>query len=305
MPLEHKGQGWRILPSKLNVSPNTSVPKSTRSDDLNCRRKGWTKTIALCLTLIDAFGNLWSIKFIGNSRDKAGCWESNVYKLTPMMTRIKSQIQTVNNFFQTLALHQSENGGYNYQDGLTAVTHHNLVLDDSCPWIEENIGNSGKYSFIAKQMLIPALPICDVHLSGAATVGYRLMQMTGDERRTVELLLMVSYLCGWSRFYHLCTQHIDELANPNNCPSLVFYDLAMEHFGVAFGDTQTGRISPSNIDYPAMYLDKNGNVSLVMVAVVDGILDVLKWIDKTARTNDFHHANIEKKFRECRDRVRV
>jgi hypothetical protein len=59
-------------------------------------------------------------------------------------------MHTVNNFFQTLALSQSENGGHNHHNGLTAATFHNLVLDDACPWIEENICNEGKFAFVAK-----------------------------------------------------------------------------------------------------------------------------------------------------------
>jgi hypothetical protein len=39
--------------------------------------------------------------------------------------------------------------------------------------------------------------------------------------------------------------------------------------------------------------------------VVDGILGMLKWINETAGTDNFHHANIEKKFQGCRDRVHV
>jgi hypothetical protein len=152
-------------------------------------------------------------------------------------------------------------------------------------------------------MLIPALPVHDIHLSGPSTVGYHLQQRTGDERRTAELFGMAGYMSGWSHFYHLCMQNLDELANPNKRPSLVFYDLAMDHFGVAFGDPQMGRISPSNIAYPAIYLDKDCNVSSVMDDVVDGILQMLKWIDETARTDDFHHANIEKEIQGCRDRV--
>ncbi len=176
--------------------PNTSIPKSTWTI-LTARRRDGPRLSPFVLPRWTALeSNLWSIKFIGNSRDKAGHWESNVYKLTPIMTRIKSQMQLANNFFQTLALHQSENGGHNYHLGLTAATHCNLVLDNSCPWIEENIGNSDKFSFIAKQMLIPALPICDVHLSGPVTVGYHLQQMIGDERRMVEILLMAGYASG-------------------------------------------------------------------------------------------------------------
>jgi hypothetical protein len=77
----------------------------------------------------------------------------------------------------------------------------------------------------------------------------------------------------------------------------------MDHFGVAFGDPQMGRISPSNIAYPAFNLDKDCNVSSVMDDVVDGILHMLKWIDETARTDDFHHANIEKEIQGCQDWV--
>jgi hypothetical protein len=49
--------------------------------------------------------------------------------------------------------------------------------------------------------------------------------------------------------------------------------------------------------------DVDRNVSSVMDDIVDGILHMLKWINETARTDDFHHANIEKEIQGCQDRV--
>jgi hypothetical protein len=83
-------------------------------------------------------------------------------------------------------------------------------------------------------------------------------------------------------------QNLDELANPNKRPSLVFYDLAMDHFGVAFGDPQMHRISPSNISYPDVYLDKDRNVSLVMDDVVDGIISKIRRKIKAIRNKTFY-----------------
>lgn len=77
----------------------------------------------------------------------------------------------------------------------------------------------------------------------------------------------------------------------------------MEKFGVAFGDPQTGRINPCGLDYPAVYLetmpDGSRRVNSTMDAVIDGVLELLKWIDETVGTDDFHHVNIEKAFLGC------
>ena len=155
--------------------------------------------------------------------------------------------------------------------------------------------------------MAPALPVRDFHLAGPATIGFHMQTRLGDERKMVELLTMASYMAGWSRFYHLSMQNLDEIVHSQERPSLVYYNLTMKCFGKAFGDSQPGRvkrISPSNIMYPAVYLDDEGNVTSKMDDVIDGVLGILKWIDETVGTDEFHHANIEKTFQACIAEVR-
>lgn len=280
----------------------------THKDDRNCTKEGYTDTCALCVVLKDAHVDLWSMKCVANSRAPAGIWQDSVFDLNLILTRIRGQLQAVDQFFQHLALTQSTNGGHSYHDGLTALTHRNLVLDDSCPWKEENIGLDGEFAFFARRMRVPALPVRDFHLAGPASIGFHMQRRLGDERKTVELLTMASYMAGWSCFYHLSMQNLDDIVDSPERPSLVYYKLAMKRFGVAFGDSQPGRVkrmSPSNINYPEVYLDDKGNVTSKMDDVIDGVLDILKWIDETAGTDEFHHANIEKKFQACVAEVRV
>ena len=113
---------------------------------------------------------------------------------------------------------------------------------------------------------------------------------------------MAAYMSGWSRFYYLSMENLDEIVNSEERPSLVYYNLAMKRFGKAFGESQPGRVkrmSPSNINYSEVYLDDKGNVTSKMDDVIDGVLDLLKWIDETVGTDEFHHANIEKRFQAC------
>jgi hypothetical protein len=61
-------------------------------DEHNCMCIGYTKTVALCFTVKDAEGLMWSVKLIGNSWAVASSWEGNVYELPPIFTRIHCQM---------------------------------------------------------------------------------------------------------------------------------------------------------------------------------------------------------------------
>jgi hypothetical protein len=69
-------------------------------DDLNCTWNGYTKMATLCLTMVDALGEMWSVKFITNSRAKTGNFLERLYKLKPILTRIKSQIEALDDDYQ-------------------------------------------------------------------------------------------------------------------------------------------------------------------------------------------------------------
>ena len=98
--------------------------------------------------------------------------------------------------------------------------------------------------------------------------------------------------------FHLGTMNMDKLSRADH-PALEYYRLAMDIFGVPFGDPQVGRWNPTAVDFAKVYLDSDGNSNGTIDRVVDGILQVLEWINSTVGTSDFHHANIEKRFDEC------
>jgi hypothetical protein len=59
----------RSCQEDLNVQlKNLSQGKrcGSRVDDLNCTWNGYTKMATLCLMMVDALGEMWSVKFITN-----------------------------------------------------------------------------------------------------------------------------------------------------------------------------------------------------------------------------------------------
>jgi hypothetical protein len=50
--------------------------------------------------MVDALGEMWSVKFITNSRAKAGNFLERLYKLKPILTRIKSQMEALDDDYQ-------------------------------------------------------------------------------------------------------------------------------------------------------------------------------------------------------------
>ncbi len=57
-------------------------------------------TVGFCTVVKDALVELWLMKCIGNSRYHAGNWQDSVFDLNMIMTRIRGQLQAVNQFFQ-------------------------------------------------------------------------------------------------------------------------------------------------------------------------------------------------------------
>jgi hypothetical protein len=69
-------------------------------DDLNCTWNGYTKMATLCLTMVDALGDMWSVKFITNSCAKASNFLEKLYQLKPILTRIKLQMEALDDDYQ-------------------------------------------------------------------------------------------------------------------------------------------------------------------------------------------------------------
>jgi hypothetical protein len=108
-------------------------------DKGNCTWCGYTKTLTLSFTWVNA--EVWSLKIVINSRYEAGNFLDKVYKLTPMLTKMKRSMESLDHSFQNLMVLQQQNGGHRYPNGLTYKTFPNFVLEDECLWMEVDIGN--------------------------------------------------------------------------------------------------------------------------------------------------------------------
>jgi hypothetical protein len=267
-------------------------------DKGNCTWCGYTKTLTLSFTWVDAAGEVWSLKFVVNSRYKAGNFLDKVYKLTPMLTRMKRSMESLDHSFQNLILLQQQNGGHRYPNGLTYKTFPNLVLEDVCPWREVDLGNG----VIQKQMGWTAGPVRDIHLSAPTTIVYNYHQRCGDDRKAVELAIHAAYLSGYARFYNLGSNDMERLVVESS-PSRAMFRMAKEKFSdVPFGDPQVGRVSPSGVEYESVFLNEDGTINGTMGAMVDGVIGILEWINANVDDEDkFHHAGIETRVKQCID----
>ncbi len=141
-------------------------------------RIGYTKTVALCFTVKDAEGSVWSLKLICNSWAVASTWEGNVYKFSPIFTRICCQMEQLANKLDGIMQVQCKSGGYEYHKRVTSV-----VVDDQCPWEEFCVGGD----MIGRRMQLPATPV----------IAYLYYQELKDEKKTIELVLMAAYHNGY------------------------------------------------------------------------------------------------------------
>ena len=88
-------------------------------DGFNCTWNGYMKTLSLDFTWVDAVGEVWSLKLVTNSYFKAGNFLDKVYKLTPMLRRMRRSMESLDHDFADLMLLQQQAGGHWYPNGLT------------------------------------------------------------------------------------------------------------------------------------------------------------------------------------------
>jgi hypothetical protein len=165
---------------------------------------GYTKTVALCFTVKDAKGCMWSVKLICNSQAAAGAWEGNVCKLPLIFMRIRHQMEQLDHKLDGIMQVERESGGYQYPKRVTLGSIHNLVLDDQCPWEEFRLGGD----VIRRRMWLPAAPVQDIHFSALATIGYLYYQEVKDEKKMIELVLVAAYHNGYDRYYDLGKKYL-------------------------------------------------------------------------------------------------
>jgi hypothetical protein len=201
----------------------------------------------------------------------------------------------LNGEFEKLMLLQHNDSGHRYPNGLTYKTWENVVLEDCSLWLEVDIGNG----VMQKQMGFTAGCVCDLFLAGPSTIVYLMNKRLGVEEKAVELAIHASYNPGYSCFYNIGKTEFAWLVIAESS-SHAMYQIALEKFDdVPFGDNQSGSISPSGVDYPAVFLDADGKPNSVMKVMVARVMKVLRWIDANKDNDDqFHHAGIKKVVQE-------
>jgi hypothetical protein len=266
-------------------------------DGFNCAWNSYTKTLTLCFTWVDALGDIWSLRLVSNSRAKGGNHLNKTYKLPEILTRMRRLMGKLNGEFEKLMLLQQNVGGHRYPNGLTYKTWENIILEDCSPWLEVDIGNG----IMQKQMGFTAGCVRKLFLAGPCTIVYLLNNRLGVEEKAVELAIH-AYNPGYSHFYNIGKTKFARLVAADS-PSHAMYQIALEKFdGVPFGDNQSGRISLSGVNYPAVFLDADGKPNSVMKVMVAGVMKVLRWIDANKDIDDqFHHAGIQKVVQELID----
>jgi len=261
----------------------------------NCEWDGYTKTLSLCFTWKDAYGDIWSLKIVTNSRAKAGEFEDKRLKLQPILTGVKSGIENLDRAYHWLVLEQSQKG-YRYPLGLTARTFPNLVLEgDASPWSEDDIGNG----VMLKRMKFPALFVRTIFLAAPASIVFWHHQQVKDPRKAVQLAFYAAYMPGFSRFFSLGFNNMKHLQDSPN-PALDMYQAALDTFDSAFGDASSGCINPSSINFEGVFMKENDEINEEsMNSMVDGLMGILEWIDDATGTEEFNHVNIEKRVKKC------
>ena len=142
-------------------------------DDLNDYRKGYEKTATFSGSTVDAFGDTWSVKVVANSRLHAGCHLDNRLQLTPILTRARRQVETLNHELENFQ--QRHSGRYQYPEKLTYKTFPLVVLDDDCPWEDTYIDGG----LSVHRMSFPARGVRDTQLSAPTTIVYLHHQTLG------------------------------------------------------------------------------------------------------------------------------
>jgi hypothetical protein len=182
---------------------------------------------------------------VSNSRAKGGNHLNKTYKLPEILTQMQRSMGKLNGEFEKLMLLQQNDGGHRYPNGLTYKTWENIVLEDCSPWLEVDIGDG----IMQKQMGFTAGCVRDLFLAGPSTIVYLLNEHLGVEEKAVKLTIHVAYNPRYSHFYNIGKTKFARLVVAES-PSHAMYQIALEKFDdVPFGDNQSGRISPSGVDY--------------------------------------------------------
>ena len=290
-------------------------------DDRNCLWTGYTKTSGLCVAMkCSATNKVYSLKFILNSRKRVGEYYGETLALEPILARIRSHIQSIDNDYALIHRKQRLNSeelhqGFVVRPLPTHSSYHDLVLDDCIPWTETNIGGNVTAPIISMTANIDRC----FFLSPACTVVHQVKQRLAElrptlsnddlENRIIELALICGYQTFMPRICHVGMNHIDDLLSVH--PSIKLVDLLESEFNSLTGSLGCRRMSPTGVNFKKTFLndrdvviegeaykDDHGEMNGVMPFVVRQIKLLLRHLNELVTSNNFDQVDVEKVFRK-------
>ena len=313
---------------KVSVNERTEEHK----DERNCTWKGYTKTAGFCVMLqCQSSKELFSLKFIANSRARIGQYYGDHLAMNPILTRIRSHVEKID---QNFALMHQQQVANRFNDASvdrseadmsmqtpTHLTFFDLVLDNWSPWIPTKIGKNkiSEQDVISDVMSMPANITRSFFLSPACTIIYRLkqhLQMMHNAEAAEEKLIETAVICAYQtsmiRPFHVAHRRIGEL--DCNHPGVRLYNMLIDEFGSLTGSSGCRRLNPTGVNFHAafmqkkrivvddvVYEDKHNEMNGVMSVVVTHIQKLMDSLNEMLQSDSFHHDEVEEAFKQTCD----
>jgi hypothetical protein len=245
---------------------------SFHKDKFNCSWHGYEKTAALCATVKDCLGDIWSVKFIGNSRAKVGCYLDDFLGMNRVLHHIRAHVGNVNQEYAEQM--KRYKGSYSSDHRVTFSNFSSFWLDDKCAYTMVNIGKG----VCLDMLILPTVAVRDYWLSAVVT-QIRLWKATLEEDGagaveakeitdlTFDLIIAAMYQNSPSRFYHIVSLMVAKRGFGVNFRSTTdgagisatyaYYMAAQEAFESFVGGPYP-RFNPTGIHIEEVFFDGEG-----------------------------------------------
>ena len=130
-------------------------------DKNNCVWMHYDKTGALCFILRDAFGILWSLKFISNSRFNIGSYYDKLLGVETLCIRIKNHFDKLDGAHASFL--DECHGSSKPSIKLSWKNPRSFFLDDRCKWTE--LKDTGDNDITYRCIVLPTIVVQDLWFS--------------------------------------------------------------------------------------------------------------------------------------------
>jgi hypothetical protein len=266
----------------LQVKCISRGDRTDRHKDIkNCSWRYYNKTGALCFVISDAFGTLWSLKFISNGRLVIGSYFDKLLGVETLCTRIKTHFKKLDLAYATFLL--GYEGSYTPSTVLNWKNPWGFFLDARCNWTE--VKDTGQNKIFHRCIVLPTIVVRDFWLSAPVHIITEMKSLGLQDDKLLELILLGAYQTSWFRFFYVGMKMVK--GKKTNDPFKTYIQLAVEAFGSITGGPKP-RADPPGIDVKAVYYPDNCSTKH---KVIKTILGLLTWVNDTP-PEKFNHVAI-------------